>query len=76
MLVLAQTIDEARQFESLVRDPSFAEGRFADHVLTVTSKSPDEDLKRLEEVEDPSSGVRILISVNKLKEGWASRTST
>jgi len=70
MLVLAQTIDEARQFESLVRDPSFAEGRFADHVLTVTSKSPDEDLKRLEEVEDPSSGVRILISVNKLKEGW------
>jgi len=70
MLVLAQSIAEAEQVERIVKDSSFAEGRFADHVLTVTSKSPDEDLKRLEEVEDPASGVRILISVNKLKEGW------
>jgi len=70
MLVLAQSIAEAEQVERIVRDKSFAGGRFSDSVLVVTSKSPDDDLKRLAEVEDPASGVRILISVNKLKEGW------
>lgn len=70
MLVLAQSIDEAKALEQLVLQPSFSGGRYQGHTLVVTSESPDEDLQRLDEVEDPESAVRIVFAVNKLKEGW------
>ena len=70
MLVIAQTIDEAEEHAALIRAPSFAGGRYADAVLVVHSKKPDEDLAVLASVEDDDSPVRIIVSVGMLKEGW------
>ncbi|HZS01030.1 MAG TPA: DEAD/DEAH box helicase family protein [Chloroflexota bacterium] len=70
MLVIAQTIEEAEEVEGIVRDPSFAEGRYADKVLTVHSKVPDEALEQLDTLEEPGCPYRIVISVGMLKEGW------
>lgn len=70
MLVIAQKIDEANELEELIRQPSFAGGRYADSVLTVTSDSPDEALAALADLEKPDSPYRIVISVGMLKEGW------
>jgi len=70
MLVIAQSIEEAESHAELLRSPSFAGGRYADHVLVVHSRKPDEDLARLQSVEDDDSPVRIIVSVGMLKEGW------
>lgn len=70
MLVIAQTIDEANELEELIRQPSFAGGRYAERVLTVTSDSPDAALEALSNLEHPDSPYRIVISVGMLKEGW------
>jgi type III restriction enzyme len=70
MLVIATTIAEAEQVEADLRDPDFMEGRYADSVLTVHSKKPDEALAELEAVEDLDSRVRVIVSVGMLKEGW------
>lgn len=70
MLVIAQSIEDAELVAELLRSPSFAEGRYAEHVLVVHSKKPDEDLARLQRVEDDDSPVRIIVSVGMLKEGW------
>jgi len=70
MLVIAPDINEANEIEGIVRDPSFAGGRYADAVLTVHSKVPDEALAQLDRLEDPGSPYRIVISVGMLKEGW------
>ena len=70
MLVIAQNIEEAEGHAELLRSPAFAGGRYADHVLVVHSKKPDEDLARLQSVEDDDSPVRIIVSVGMLKEGW------
>lgn len=39
-------------------------------VLTITSQASDEALQALGAVEQPNSPVRVVVSVNKLKEGW------
>ena len=70
LLVIAQTIGGAEEVADLVRQPSFFDGRYADAVLTVHSKAPDEALAALDQVEDPGSPVRIIVSVGMLKEGW------
>lgn len=70
MLVIAQQIDEANELEELIRQQSFAGGRYADRVLTVTSDSPDEALEALASLEKPENPHRIVISVGMLKEGW------
>lgn len=70
MLVIAQSIEDSEDYAALLRDDSFAGGRFKDAVLVVHSKKPDEDLKKLDSVEDDDSPVRIIVSVGMLKEGW------
>lgn len=45
-------------------------GRYVDAVLEIHSESPDDDLAALAAVEEPGSQVRIIVSVDKLKEGW------
>lgn len=70
MLVIAQTIDEAEELERHIREPSFAGGRYAERVLTVTSDSPDAALEALSNLEKLDSPYRIVISVGMLKEGW------
>jgi type III restriction enzyme len=70
MLVVSPTIDDAERVAEELRDPGFLGGRYADHVLVVHSKKADEDLAKLEAVEDDDSPVRIILSVGMLKEGW------
>lgn len=70
MLVVAQDIEEAEESGQILRSPNFFGGRFADAVLVVHSKAPDVALEQLSSVEDPTSKVRIIISVGMLKEGW------
>lgn len=70
MLVVAGSIDEARRFTEILTSPDFRGGQYADAVLEIHSESPDEDLAALEAVEAPGSQVRIIVSVDKLKEGW------
>lgn len=70
MLVIAQSIDDAESYAELLEGKAFAGGKYAGHVLVVHSKKPDEDLAKLQAVEDDDSPVRIIVSVGMLKEGW------
>lgn len=70
MLVIAPSIADADEIEAIVREPSFANGHYADRVLTVHSNAPDAALEALERLEDPESPIRIVVSVGMLKEGW------
>ena len=70
MLVIAPDIDEATELENLIRDLSFAGGRYADRVLTVHTKVADAALAELDKLEEPESPYRIVVSVGMLKEGW------
>ena len=55
MLVVAQSIEEARLYTDLLESESFVEGKYAGHVLEIHSKSPEKDLAALEAVENRSS---------------------
>lgn len=70
MMVVARSIDQAHEVEEIVKRDDFFDGRYEEHVLTVTSKEKDKEttLELLEGVEDPGSKVRILVSVGMLKE--------
>lgn len=70
MLVICPSIEIAEEVASTVEAKTFLDGRYAGSVLTVHSKKPDEELAKLEAVEDPESPVRIIVSVGMLKEGW------
>jgi type III restriction enzyme len=70
MLVVAPTIEEAKDVEDLLNDPEFYGGRYAGCVLRIDSEAPDESLAALAEVEDVTSPVRVIVSVGMLKEGW------
>lgn len=70
MLVVAKDIADADEYGAIIGSGEFFGGAFADSVLVVHSKAPDEALEALERVEDPESPVRIIISVGMLKEGW------
>jgi type III restriction enzyme len=70
MLVVAKSIEDADQYGAILGSSEFFAGAYADAVLVVHSKAPDEALAALAEVEDAASPVRIIISVGMLKEGW------
>ena len=70
MLVVAQSIQEAQAYAALLESESFAGGKYAGRVLEIHSKSPEKDLAELEAVENQDSPVRIIVAVDKLKEGW------
>ena len=70
MLVVAQSIQEAQAYAALIESESFAGGKYAGRVLEIHSKSPDKDLAELEAVENRDSHVRVIVAVDKLKEGW------
>lgn len=68
LFVVAQTIQEATEYRDLligkdmIGDP--------DKVLLITSEQPDATLAQLDQLENPSSQVRAVVSVSMLKEGW------
>lgn len=70
MLVVAKTTEDADEYGSILKSSEFFGGAYADAVLVVHSKVPDEALAELAKVEDSTSPVRIIISVGMLKEGW------
>jgi type III restriction enzyme len=73
MLVIAPTIEDAEEIAELLRQ-SVAGGKYADSVLEVHSKATGERrekmLAALDAVEEPTSAVRIIVSVGMLKDGW------
>jgi len=70
MLVVAKSIDDANEYGNILRSEEFLGGAYAESVLVVHSNAPDEALAELAKVEEPTSPVRIIISVGMLKEGW------
>ena len=74
MLVIAQDTAEADHFRDLLDSESFDSGAWTGRTLLVHSNLTGEEkeaaLSALEDVEDPQSPVRIIISVGMLKEGW------
>ncbi|WP_425838308.1 DEAD/DEAH box helicase family protein [Streptomyces fractus] len=74
MLVIAGSIEEAREYQDVLDSTSFDAGSWAGKTLLVHSKltgeAKEESLADLQAVEDPDSSVRIIISIGMLKEGW------
>lgn len=72
MLVLCRTIEEAEETAALIESDAVADGRYKGHVLTVHSRAEthEDDLRNLAAVEHPDSPIRIIVAVDKLKEGW------
>ncbi len=71
MLVVCKKVEHADELEELIRSADFADGQYADKVLKVHSKQPDEVLEQLDALEDPDpEGPQIVISVDMLNVGW------
>jgi type III restriction enzyme len=68
LFVVTQTIDEANTITSMLAGPDFFGD--VDQVLLITSEEADVTLAKLETLEDPSSPVRAVVSVDMLREGW------
>lgn len=68
LFVVAQTVAEANRVgDRLAEDGLIGDGG---EVLVITEQSSDEALAMLDDVESPSSPIRAIVSVNKLREGW------
>lgn len=72
MLVLCTKIDEAKEIARLIRSNQVLEGEYRDKVLEVHSRigKQEDKLRSLKDVEDPKSPIRVVVAVDKLKEGW------
>ncbi|MDE9364698.1 DEAD/DEAH box helicase family protein [Luteipulveratus sp. YIM 133132] len=68
MFLVASTIEEATEYRDLLAGSDML-GE-PDQVLLVTSEEPDATLARLDQLEDPASRIRAVVSVSMLKEGW------
>lgn len=72
MLVIAADTTAAAEAVGILEHPNFEGGRYAEAILEIHSNvdDPDEALAKLEDVENPDSEVRVIVSVGMLKEGW------
>jgi type III restriction enzyme len=68
LFVVAQTIDQANEIRDTLAQPDLLGS--TGKVLLITSKEPDTVLPLLDNLEDPSSPYRAVVSVSMLKEGW------
>ena len=68
MLVVCSDIAEAEHMAEILAGDDMIGS--PNGVLTITSQSSDDALRLLEEVEQPDSPVRGIVSVQMLKEGW------
>lgn len=69
LFVVCSDVDHASQVSNLLRGPEYFDSETS--VLQVDSKHDDETTQRLlEDLDQPSSPVLAVVSVNKLKEGW------
>ena len=70
MFVIAGSTDAADQAREVLAKPDLFGDDYDRRVLVVHSKAADDALTRLAAVEDPDSPVRVIVSVDMLKEGW------
>jgi type III restriction enzyme len=74
MLVIAGSIEEAREYQDVLDSSSFDAGAWVGKTLLVHSKLKGDEKEKaladLQAVEEPDSPVRIIISIGMLKEGW------
>lgn len=74
VLISTKNIEHAGEVAKLVGDASFCEGKYKDKVIEIHSgqsgAESDENIQRLLTVEQATSGVEVVVHVNKLKEGW------
>ncbi len=68
MFIVAEKIEEAGRIRDMLTGADLLGD--PDQVLLVTSDQPDEVLRQLDALEDPTSKVRAVVSVSMLKEGW------
>ncbi|MGP5268054.1 DEAD/DEAH box helicase [Brachybacterium alimentarium] len=68
LFVVAQTVAEANRIGDLLAGDGYIGDGGA--VLVVTEQSSEEALSMLDDVESPTSPIRAIVSVNKLREGW------
>lgn len=78
MLVIAQNITEAEAFRDILDSEAFDNGAWIGKTLlvhsTLSTDEREKALAALDDVENPESPVRIIISVGMLKEGWDVKT--
>lgn len=73
MMVVCENIAHATEVEELLAGPEFFNNPYA--VLRVDSDSmTEEKTALLNGLDNPDSPVRVVVSVNKLKEGWDTRS--
>lgn len=74
MLVVAQSIDDAKAYRDILDSSGFDGGEWTNKTLLIHSKltgdAKEEALAQLDAVEDLGSTVRIIVSIGMLKEGW------
>jgi len=76
MLVVASKVDEADEWADILRSEDFLGGAYKDAVLVVHSDVPpdsneeEKELRRLQDIENPNSPIKVVVSVQMLKEGW------
>lgn len=70
MFVIADTTDNADAVAEVLAKPDLFGADYERRTLVVHSKAADDALTRLAAVEDPDSPVRVIVSVDMLKEGW------
>lgn len=68
LFVVAQTIQEAVEYRDLLMGADMLGD--PEKVLLITSEEPDATLAQLDQLEDPASPIRAVVSVSMLKEGW------
>jgi type III restriction enzyme len=72
MLIVAPDTHAADEVVGILKHPNFFEGQYAETILNIHSDvdDPEDALAKLDAVEDPTSPVRVIVSVAMLKEGW------
>jgi len=69
LFVVCANVDHATETAALLRSPGYCDSHEA--VLQVDNQHDDEHTRRmLDELDKPYSPVRVVVSVDKLKEGW------
>jgi hypothetical protein len=67
VLINIELIERAKELAARLESDEFG---YAGKVLLIHSKSEDEEERRLVDLESETSGVEIIVHVNKLREGW------
>jgi len=68
LFIVCRNVSETQRIGALLAEPGFIGDGAA--ILEITNQSTDDALELLANVEQPTSPIRAILSVNMLKEGW------